>query len=881
MPAGVEHRIRITLSGTNPPAAAPLLNTAAMGAMAAYTAPSAAGPFKLLECTTGGNPTSGQGANPSMEITGVPPGGKVYIRIWDEAIISSSRNFGLCIQGQIWNGTQQAIADTPCDVVTPLVLGDPHANFWNSFAGTEPFPHDPTCGNFKGGDVWFRTVVPASGRVSLYGELSSVSGARKIKWMGFTLYTSAAGNCSNFPSFREVACVNVALTNPEVALATVNCMVPGEWLWIRAYASADAQNLEPPRFGAFRIRVMNPGGTAPSSTNNYVCTAQTINVGGACPQVALGHNVGACASPIPSPGCGNFGPATMDVWYKFVAPSNGTISIDVNGLSGYNPAAALYTTGTSPCDGPLTLMVCDAKHGVGKGARIIRGDLVPGRTYYLRVWAEEGSPPQGVWEVCLTNPTPPAGQCFYLVRLTTGAATGTQTITVQYNSTTINHVTAGGDPSQIFLIPVPDGAAVHFEYSNNALAGGDGSGYTYAIHQFPSLVPLQTYTGGIAVIGPSPGPNFELDTIACTPLRADFRDCLGASTLCSPVSIPALDTAASHIGSHVDLTPDNWGCLQGERGNGRWFIMRTTQAGSLRLSILAAAEDFNFAIWDAGPITYFPEEPLIGNYMCEPGSPPIRCSNAIGVHSTGLMQGVHDRYAEGYGGFGWLSPIDVVPDNLYLLYVVHRTDRKKAFNIAFNNAPSDLLDCTPMVLPVEYLFIDAVPLDNDVEVTWATATEQNSSHFVVERSTDGINFSPLGRVEAAGDSHSRVDYSFLDHDPVRGANYYRLKQVDRDGAFELSRIVIALFQDRAERLRIHPNPANDEIHLSTDLSQDGTVTILVTDALGRILRTRYTSGTRGLFRDRLPVDMLAPGPYVLQLLGPDGLPLGSVRFMKR
>ena len=73
-------------------------------------------------------------------------------------------------------------------------------------------------------------------------------------------------------------------------------------------------------------------------------------------------------------------------------------------------------------------------------------------------------------------------------------------------------------------------------------------------------------------------------------------------------------------------------------------------------------------------------------------------------------------------------------------------------------------------------------------MSWATATESNSSVFEVERSMDGSTFEHIGTVPAAGNSLQTIDYAFFDDDP--GAlTYYRLRMVDHDGTWEHSPMV--------------------------------------------------------------------------------------------
>lgn len=88
-------------------------------------------------------------------------------------------------------------------------------------------------------------------------------------------------------------------------------------------------------------------------------------------------------------------------------------------------------------------------------------------------------------------------------------------------------------------------------------------------------------------------------------------------------------------------------------------------------------------------------------------------------------------------------------------------------------------------LPVSLLNFDAVLTpDNKVQVKWSTVTEFNSSFFNIERSINGRDFTVIGTVNAAGNSTSRHDYSFVDESPLPGTSFYRLSQIDLDNRKE-------------------------------------------------------------------------------------------------
>lgn len=909
MPAGADNRFRFTVKDG---ASNPLTN----GAMAAYIAPSAAGPFELVDCAVGGNLTN-SGTNPTLEVNCAPPGSRIYIRIWEEGVAVSTKNFTLCVQGQDWTNTatRKDVADTPCGVyATPtpptiLTVGAALATYYNTFACTENFPYDPSCGGYRTGDVWFRAVVPASGMLRVAAAWGLTS-SRRVSRMGFAIYT-AGGTCSDYTQFNEVACGTGTLTATETTYATASCLTPGSTVYVRAYAHyIDAQSF-PSRYGAFRLRVTDPLGTAGTATNNLPCGATALTFGscsGAYTAWPSGINVNACSTPgVPAPGCGSLSSSTPDVWYRFVGPANGTVEIRVQGnasvVPAFDPAMALYTTDGGTCSGPMTLIECDENHGVGLGAYIVRNGLTPGETYYLRIWGQGTSGTQtGIFYVCINTPTPSAGHCFYVLSMSYDGTGGTQTMQRIIGTDTVSYTTAG-EPNQVFLIELPAGTPVTFYWNESLKTLSGGIWYSFSGAQL-GQVPRWRDTAGGPVLGPAVPPQPLHSVVACEPYAAVEEDCLGATTICGPTTLndtTLLDNPSNYNGYSPDLTNTNRGCLSVEQLGGRWFVFRAQASGTVSLSLVGTTfptDDLDFAIWDAGlqPTTNLP---YVTPSVCSPTGPPVRCSSARLPGPTGLRANIPNRFSEGTGGFGWLSPLNVVQDHVYLLYVVNNnitipgppfpnpnaTISIRKFSIVWSQllntvgaTDNTILGCDRIILPVELLSFDAERATEEVHVSWSTGSEKESSYFGIERCTDGASFAEIGRVEAMGTSMMRQDYHFVDPEPEQGVNYYRLRMVDTDGSFEYSDIDVVIMGSPT-RMTLFPNPANDQLHITLEKAMDGPVMVEVFDATGRAVLQR-TLNVSDAFQTHINVADLAQGSYMLRLSSGAGNAT-SARFMKR
>ncbi|MDA3615043.1 PKD domain-containing protein [Polluticaenibacter yanchengensis] len=141
------------------------------------------------------------------------------------------------------------------------------------------------------------------------------------------------------------------------------------------------------------------------------------------------------------------------------------------------------------------------------------------------------------------------------------------------------------------------------------------------------------------------------------------------------------------------------------------------------------------------------------------------------------------------------------------------------------------------VLPVSIIVLEAARSGNTALLNWHTATETDNRGFEVERSTDGSSWQTIGFVSSkanGGNSSSRLTYSFIDNTPYNGVNYYRLKQVDMNGASEYTATRQLNFGNSSVTVKMYPNPAKSTVSLTG--VEVGSV-IRVEDALGKTVLT--------------------------------------------
>lgn len=125
---------------------------------------------------------------------------------------------------------------------------------------------------------------------------------------------------------------------------------------------------------------------------------------------------------------------------------------------------------------------------------------------------------------------------------------------------------------------------------------------------------------------------------------------------------------------------------------------------------------------------------------------------------------------------------------------------------------------------------------NYVDLAWTTEQEINSSSFEIERSFDNVSFEKIGSLPAAGNSGLQKSYSFVDNSNTsKKISLYRVKMIDKDGAFSYSETKSVKGSSTATDVLIYPNPAytNSKIIVS---QLNGPSVVKVVDLSGRVLK---------------------------------------------
>jgi hypothetical protein len=170
-------------------------------------------------------------------------------------------------------------------------------------------------------------------------------------------------------------------------------------------------------------------------------------------------------------------------------------------------------------------------------------------------------------------------------------------------------------------------------------------------------------------------------------------------------------------------------------------------------------------------------------------------------------------------------------------------------------------DTSSFVLPLSLLSFTAIKNGKVNLLQWTTTQEINTSHFNVQRSYDGVEFTNIGTVQAKNISNVTNNYQYTDTEPLSGKNYYRLEIMDKDGYTEYS--AIRTINVAAVASQLYPNPAANYITISfnSNVSQPAQVEIISLD--GKVQKTMRMSLAPGYNNQVVELGYLIPGPYIV------------------
>ena len=195
-----------------------------------------------------------------------------------------------------------------------------------------------------------------------------------------------------------------------------------------------------------------------------------------------------------------------------------------------------------------------------------------------------------------------------------------------------------------------------------------------------------------------------------------------------------------------------------------------------------------------------------------------------------------------------------------------------------------LNDLTISELPVELTTFTASTIANNVNLIWKTATELNTSLFVIDKKTDDSqNWNIIGSVPASGNTNSPRNYSYIDKDISSGQFKYRLKIIDFNGSYKYSGIISVKVSPplKFELGNAYPNPFNPMTIIQYQVPINTVVTIKLFDALGREVTSLVNEiKPAGSYEVTLNGKNLSSGIYYYQIKAGDFIKTKKIVLIK-
>ncbi|MBK6266182.1 DUF11 domain-containing protein [Marivirga sp. S37H4] len=169
-------------------------------------------------------------------------------------------------------------------------------------------------------------------------------------------------------------------------------------------------------------------------------------------------------------------------------------------------------------------------------------------------------------------------------------------------------------------------------------------------------------------------------------------------------------------------------------------------------------------------------------------------------------------------------------------------------------------------LPISLVYFKGEIINDAAELTWQTASEINNDYFELEKSKDGENFDIIGIIEGQGTKYEPTNYRFFDTGENSGTTYYRFRQIDYDGKYSYSPVVVIQFKEKAGNISLFPNPVKNTLNIVFEEGNISKAQIQLFDNMGRMVINQAHT----VENNRLSVDVsgLSAGSYQLKVESP-------------
>jgi len=181
---------------------------------------------------------------------------------------------------------------------------------------------------------------------------------------------------------------------------------------------------------------------------------------------------------------------------------------------------------------------------------------------------------------------------------------------------------------------------------------------------------------------------------------------------------------------------------------------------------------------------------------------------------------------------------------------------------------------TLSILPLHvFNFYGKMLDDGSAQLNWEATTDEGFDHFEIERSSDGITFSTIGKI------FTNPPFQFIDKSPATGSNFYRIKQVEKDGKVEYTKI-ISLYLQSNYTVTLFPNPAGNYIKVKWTTLQPQKINLQITDLQGRMVYKQNKIAEQTTNNLEIDTRNWKPQVYVLKIVNAQNVVISTQKITK-
>lgn len=179
-------------------------------------------------------------------------------------------------------------------------------------------------------------------------------------------------------------------------------------------------------------------------------------------------------------------------------------------------------------------------------------------------------------------------------------------------------------------------------------------------------------------------------------------------------------------------------------------------------------------------------------------------------------------------------------------------------------------------LPVEFISFTGKIQQQTSVLNWDASMDDSHGTFIVERSNDKNNFSEIGQVNG-----SIAPFSFVDKQPLPGINYYRIRQVAKDGSFKFSTTVVLNHQRGSVQTKLYPSVTSGSITIEVSVGTNKKLRFDYIDEYGRMIMQNQIQTVTGSNRISQNVSMLSAGIYYVKIVNEQNELISVEKFVKQ